>query len=421
MALTLTHASAGFENLERATAAVAGLSTEQLLSQAIGEAEVSGAVVLSTCNRLEAYLEVAPTRSRTAADRLISALSRRANAPGLPAGVVVHADDDAIRHLFAVTAGLDSLVQGEDEIAGQVARAYDGARRLGMTTPTLDAVFQRALATSRTVRSKVRGQGGAEVSVAHLALDLAGSRLEDWRTARVLLIGTGAHARTTVRALKAHHAQTVRVFSGTGRAREFASRHGLAPVPVTEDLVDAIGQADLVIACTSRVAVGLLDVSARRGHPLLVIDLGLPRNVDPAIGRLAGVDVLDLAGIAHHVNLPGLGAQAPGMNLVSDAVDRFAAEDLAAAPVVALRRHVNEVLEREIQRAGHRAPTDAEAARTEAALRHFAGVLLHTPSMRAHAAAAEGDIEHFAAALGTVFGIAPDATQAPRPPASQDC
>lgn len=406
LALSLTHASAGFDALEHATAAVAGLSSEELLRSAMAPDQVSGAVVLSTCNRLEAYLDLTPDASTEAADHIIGSLAQRAAQPQLHAGVVTHRDEAALRHLFSVTAGLDSLVVGEEEITGQVARAYDGARRVGTTTPVLDTAFQRALRTSRLVRS--RASADPETSVAHLALDLASARLVDWREARVLLVGTGAHARTTARALHRHGAHNVGVFSAAGRAEYFAQRHGFSAVPAGEDLAAAIAEADLVIACTSRSAIGRADVSDRSAKPLLVVDLGLPRNVDPTVGQVPGVEVLDLAAIAHHVDLPGLGRRSSGEDAVTSAVEQYASDDEAAPAIVALRQHVGEVMGAEIARARDRARDEEEAARVEAALRHFVGVLLHTPSVRAHQAAASGTLTEYVSGLNSVFGIGPD-------------
>lgn len=402
LALSLTHASAGFDVLERATAAVAGLSRRELVESTLARDEVSGAVVVSTCNRLEAYLDVPAEHADEAATHIVRALAQRSGLPDLGHGVRARTDGDAVHHLFAVASGLDSLVLGESEITGQVSRAYDEARRLGATTPALDQVFQRAIRTSREVRSHAPAQPDA--SVVHLALDLAASRIADWRATRVLLVGTGAHARTAVRALGERGARRVAVWSGTGRAEAFALRHGLTPAAGA--LADAVTEADLVLTCTSRTALGLRDVTARR---LLVIDLGLPRNVDPAVGELPGVELLDLATIARHADVPGLGGgvERDGEELanVRDAVVRYVAEVDAAPAVVALRRHVEELLESELVRARRRAHDEHEAARTEAALRHLVGVLLHTPSIRARELAADGELGAFAAGVEAVFGL----------------
>lgn len=408
LALSLTHATAGFDLLERATAAVAGVGVPELVHASVQPDGVHGAVVLSTCNRLEVYLDVAPGAADAVSGDLLGALAARMGEErgALAPSVGRHEADAAAEHLFAVAAGLDSLVVGEDEISGQVQRAFAAARTAGTSTPELDQLFQRAASTSRQVRRSA-GWDGSQTSVVHLALELVSTRVSDLGCARVLLVGTGAHARTAVRALAAREIRDVTVYSSTGRAREFAARHGLSAAPDSPGaLAAAVTDADVVIACTSRAVVGTaeIDVDARTA-PLLVIDLGLPRNVDPAVATLPGVTLLDLATIGRHVDLPGLGRDVVAQSVVGDAVARWSADADAGPAVTALRRHVGAVLEDEIARARARASNDDEAARTESALRHLAGVLLHEPSLRAREAAAQGDLHEFVAGLQSVLGV----------------
>ncbi len=408
LALSLAHATAGFDLLERATAAVAGASVPGLLHASMQPDGVRGAVVLSTCNRLEVYLDVASEAADGAAQTLVGALAQRIDMPAesLWPSVGRFESEAAAQHLFAVAAGLDSLVVGEDEIAGQVQRAFTAAQSAGASTAELDQLFQRAASTSRQVRRSA-GWDGTQTSVVHLALELVSTRVPELAQARVLLVGTGAHARTAVRALASRGIRDVTVYSTTGRAPEFAERHGLVAAPNGPGaLRDAVTASDVVIACTSRTELGRaeLDLDARTA-PLLLIDLGLPHIIDPALGNLPGVSLLDLATIGRHADLPGLGRNVVAESLVGDAVVRYKADADAGPAVTALRRHVGAVLEEEIARARSRAVDDDEAARTEAALRHLAGVLLHEPSLRAREAAAQGDLHEFVAGLQSVLGV----------------
>ncbi len=399
LCVTANHRNTDFDLLDRVSR---GVSTTA--ADLVGDTDfVRGAVVLATCNRFEAYLELdepltAATAIATQAVFDTLAQSLGDDAAALRETATVLSGDAVVRHLFSVSSGLESMVVGEDEISGQVQRALGSARVEGTTSGGLERLFQRAMHTSRTVRSAA-DLGGADRSVARLALDLASTRVTDWAAARVLIVGTGRYAATTISALRDRGARDLRVFSATGRADTFAARFGAR---AERELRAAIADAEVVITCTTRYEVGVADFSDSRRR--LVIDLGLPRNVDPAVGALPGVELLDLEVLALHAPLPEL---EPGAReLVGSAAEAFAAEKTAAPAIVALRRHIFDALDAEIARAGARGGIDpAEQARTEQALRHLAGVLLHTPSVRARELAAEGRSDEFEAALGALYGI----------------
>ena len=400
--LTANHRTTEFDVLDRISRVTSTTAADLLARQDF----VRGAIVLSTCNRFEAYLELddpLTAAAELAREAVVDALALHADADAdaLRASAVSLTGQDVVRHLFAVSSGLESMVLGEEEITGQVQRALRDARDAGTTSSGLELLFQRAAHASREARART-DLAAAGRSVARLALDLADARVPDWAVARVLLVGTGSYAATTVAALQARGASDIRVFSATGRADRFAVRYG---VRAERDLRAAIRDADVVITCTARYLVTAADVpdAARR----LIIDLGLPRNVEPAVGALPGVDLLDLEIIGRHASLPDLGPSAH--EAVGSAAAAFEADRLAAPAVVALRRHVDAVLQAEIDRARARGGDDAH---TEAALRHFAGVLLHGPSVRARELAADGRPAEFERALETLFGIAPDTAHA---------
>lgn len=363
---------------------------------------ISGAVVLATCNRFEAYLDIDEPLTAATPIAVASTLNALSSASGievaaLRSSVAVHEGDAVARHLFAVTAGLESVVVGEDEISGQVRRALDAARFAGTTSRDLERLFQRATHTSRGVKNEA-GLGGAERSVARLALDLASSRIADWSAARVLVVGTGRYAATTVRALRRRGVVDIRVFSVTGRAAAFAAKHGLrADAEFDSDV-------DVVISCASSAVIGPQGFTGDR--PRLVIDLALPRNIDPAVGTLPGIELLDLETIRLHAPLPELESHDRAHALVSEAAADFVAESVAEPGVVALRTHVLGILDAEIDRALAR----GENEQTIAALRHFASVMLHEPSVRARELASEGRADEFVAGLWAIYGIQPSST-----------
>lgn len=402
---TANHHQSSFGVLE-ALAAHDSREIEARLRETTG---VQGAVVLSTCNRFEAYLELAETiETAQISENFVDILSDSTGIPPLALrnsiGTLEHAD--VAPHLFGVSSGLKSVVIGEDEIAGQVRRALDQSRASGVVSSGLERLFQAASRTSKAVKSTT-AVGRADRSLVRLGLDLAASRIADWTATSVLVIGTGQYAATTVAALRDRGVSAIEVYSPSGRAAPFAARLSLV---VAEDLKISVAAADLVISCTSRERPVLTSEELSPGRRRLIIDLGLPRNVSPEAATIAGIELLDLETIRLHAPLEELSATEDAHALVSEAVALFSsaeAERSVAAAVVALRQQVLETLEAELDRARNRGTWTAQG---EADLRHFAGVLLHKPSLRARELARTGRADEFSRALEALFGI--DAAQA---------
>jgi glutamyl-tRNA reductase len=398
---TANHHVSSFDILE-SLAARDSSETEAFLRTIPG---VNGAVVLSTCNRFEAYLDVED--SVQGAELRASVLDTLSSSTGISASALENSvgtleDTDVPPHLFGVSAGLKSVVIGEDEIAGQVRRALERARSAGGASSTLERLFQAASRTSKTVKSTT-AVGRADRSLVRLGLELAGSRIASWAETRVLLIGTGQYAATTVAALRDRGAEDISVYSPSGRAVPFAARLSLT---ATDDLASSVADVDLVITCTSRELPVLTSAELSPGHHRLIIDLGLPRNVSPDVAALPGIELLDLETIRLHAPLEELSATEDAHAVVDDAVASFSskeAERRAATAVVALRKHVLATLETEIERSRSRGTWSAQS---EADLRHFAGVLMHGPSIRARDLARAGRGDEFTRALDSMFGIA---------------
>jgi glutamyl-tRNA reductase len=213
----------------------------------------------------------------------------------------------------------------------------------------------------------------------------------------VLVVGTGQYAATTVAALRDRGATMLSVFSPSGRGDAFGAKYGLA---VQRDLAGALLDADVVITCTASTVIGTSAIIGTERR--LVIDLGMPRNVDPAIAGLEGIELLDLETISLHAPIEELAAAANARELVDSAAARFTAERSVEPAVVALRSHIFDLLDAEIARARKRGDHSAE---TEAALRHLAGVLLHTPSVRAKELALDGRAADFIAGLDALYGV----------------
>ena len=400
MVVTASHRSAAFDFLDRLSDSSSTLTAPQLVDGDL----VRGAVVVSTCNRVEAYVDVHDGADAVVAEQVIRCIAAALDEhvdevrPRFDAAV----GEEALRHLFAVTSGLESVAVGEEEIAGQVKRAYQEAHAAGTTTPELDRAFQRAAQVSRHVREQ-SALGGAGRSLVQLALDLAGSRVQDWRATRVLVLGTGRYAAITIAALRQRGVTALSVYSATGRAHRFAASSGSQ---VAHDLTAALADADVVVTCTARYVVRAVDLI--EAGDTFIVDLGMPRNVDLDVRSLPGVEVLDLELIARHASVPDLVPDATARALVGKAVATFTAAQTAAPAVVALRGHVFDLLDAELARVTAQAdPVTGlvSVADATAALRHLAGVLLHRPSERARILAARGDLAEFEAGLVSVFGL----------------
>lgn len=403
--LTASHRNASFDLLERLS-----IGAPTAASRLVTDSDVlDGAVVLATCNRFEAYLDIAGDDRDSAVSATVDAVATASDL--VPAEVLdsvsVLGGGDVVQHLFAVSSGLESVVVGETEISGQVRRALEDARANGTTTSDLERLFQEAAHTSRGVKTRTR-IGAAGRSLVRLGLELASSRITDWAQTRVLLVGTGSYAATTIAALRDRGAANIQVFSPSGRAPWFAAKHDLV---AATDLRRAIGSSDVVITCTSSEVPVVEPADLDDGQRRIVIDLGLPRNVDPDAAGVEGVELLDLETISIHAPIAELNAESEARQMVDDAVSRFRAQALEQSTtpaLVAFRKHVFDILDDEIDRAKRRDADPESVEQTERALRHLVGVLLHRPSVRARELGRAGRGEEFVGALDALFGVHPE-------------
>ena len=436
------------------------MSTLELLSTGAGSVgraavatceAITGAVVVATCNRFEVYLDIDSPVDGWGVRHASHEVARLvAAASGVEEDVAVRAfstrtGPDVAAHLFEVAAGLDSMVVGEREIAGQVKRALEEAREGGVTSSTLELLFQTASRTSKKISNETT-LGGNGRSVVSLGLDLASAELPPWRQVRTVLIGTGSYAGASLAALRARGCDDVRVYSGSGRAEQFAADRGVVAVT---DLVEALQDADLVVSCSGArgralagaatgagaPATGLgagRDVPVAEGdalggggdalghvldaaavvrarsraaeaagdeaphRPMVVLDLALHRDVDPRVADLDGVLLYDLASLKAHS--PALGSLVVGhaRRIVDRATQDFEETRLGRAAdtaVVALledadRRIAAEVAERVAERRGAGATVDdAETEALTRSVRRRVHAELHDAIVAARASA----------------------------------
>lgn len=384
-----------------------------------------GALVLATCNRFEVYLELRPGQDPrgvvAAATSVIAAATGLAN-DDVAASLTVLRGREVPAHLFAVAAGLDSMVVGEREISGQVRRALSTARAAGTTSSGLERLFQTAARASRDIGART-GLGAAGRSVVGVALDLAERDLPAWARTRVVLVGTGSYAGAAVAALHRRGCHDIGVFSPSGRAVGFARDRSAVAIP-DDGLEAALTDADLVVACSGAVG-GVVDAAtvararAASGHPRVIVDLALRHDVDPAVGALPGVRLIDLATVRDRAP-DGYGEPVErARRLVAAATEHFEAGRQALEldrEIVLERRRVLGPLE--VEAARLRAEGGPEQlGRAVRALRRRTRTLLHAPTVRARVAALAGDDAAFAAALAELAAIpAPAVPRVERPP-----
>jgi len=395
VAISVSHRTSPLHLRERLALSADGAT--RLMGELVAAAGVQEAVALCTCHRTELY---AATEDPAAARRaVLAALAGLAGATEaeLLGHVHVMRGAQVSRHLFAVTAGLESMVLGEAEIQGQVRRSLERARAAGTAGPVTGRLFGDALSSGGRVRSRTAlGRGGASVSsvAVELARDAAGSL----GGRRVLVVGAGQSGALSARAL-ADEGMDVVVASrhrsrAAGVAEDLGSAVSLADLPAELELADVVFTATAapgrVVGCQLLAAA----MAARHGRPLVIVDLGMPRDVDPAAGELPGVTLLDLDDIdrrldANHGERRLHSAEAAA--LVAREERRFEAwlAGYGAAPAVAmLHEHAEAIVAQILSENDARWEdlTDADRERVGVLARTVVRRLLHEPTRRLRSA-----------------------------------
>jgi glutamyl-tRNA reductase len=367
------------------------------------------AVCLSTCNRTELYLAA---DDADAAEQRASAVLLQ-----LPALYRLH-DHAAALHLFRVAAGLDSLVPGEGEILGQVRKAAE----LGAPGPLLDRLFREAVHAGRRVRSQT-GISENPASISSAAAALAQQVFGELGGRKVLVIGAGKVSEQAARNLVSRGAAISSVANRSiDRAEELAGRFHALAVPL-DQAREQLVEADVVVSSTSAGGFVLdregvqATLSARRGRPLFLIDLAVPRDLDPAIHELPGCylyDIDDLQAVVSE-SLAGRRSEAArAEEIVSDEAERFRAwqASLDVVPAIAsLRARAEEIRSRELERARLSGLSEQDRRAVESLTAQIVSKLLHLPTVRMKEAAAGADGGVYADVVRDLFGLEDDAGQ----------
>ncbi len=389
-----------------------GAAAEQVrgLGLALTDAPgVRGAMVLSTCNRVLVLAEL--TAGPDDPEALLRRLLAGHGATALAESSSLHSDDDAVWQVFRIASGLESMVTGEREIAGQLKRALADARRDNTASYLVAHVVEEALRTSKKVAADTELSAEGRTVVA-IGLDLVARRVE-LSGARVLVMGTGSYAGATCAQLRSRGVAEIMVCSASGRADGFARRHEVTAVPA-DDLVDALSAADLVVTCRGNGTPALTRDMARRAlaaraenlhvGPLVALDLAVSGDVEEPAP--AGLRVIDLENIRDAVPASAAVERGRAERIVADGVRELAVdlERRRLSPaVVALRDVLSDLVETELDRLPDEGEIPVE--RAAQALRRLAASMAHIPAARARIASEQGLGDRWLNSLTDVLGI----------------
>ncbi|CAM4019252.1 glutamyl-tRNA reductase [Smaragdicoccus niigatensis] len=431
----ISHRSAPVPVLEKV--AVTDGDRPKLIDRLLGSAHVSEAMIVSTCNRVEIYAVV---------DAFHAALSEVSGLMSEHSGLDLHDltkhayvrySESAVEHLFAVASGLDSMVVGEQQILGQIRAAYAAADERQAVGRVLHELSQQALRVGKRVHTETRidAAGASVVSVAlehaKSVLAIDGQERANLSGCTATVVGAGAMGGLAVAHLtRAGIGRLIVVNRTKERGERLAASAESAGVISSavdlSELTKAISQSDILVTCTGAVGavVRLADVhramSSRdeQKQPLVVCDLGLPRDVEHAVAGLPGVTVIDMETLQHD---PAAGAAKDDTVAARDIV----ANELSAylygqrlaevtPTVTALRQRAAEVVEAELMRLESRLPDLEDPQRDEVAntVRRVVEKLLHAPTVRVKQLAATPGGDSYAEALRELFELKPGAAQA---------
>jgi glutamyl-tRNA reductase len=368
---------------------------QQLCAELVATDAIREAVAICTCNRTEIYLVGDPVGAET---ELLGRLAAHADTRPTELAEAMYAprNCDAARQLFRVVSGLESMIVGEAEIQGQAKRAYEAALEAGSTGPLTNRLFTAALQTGKRVRSETtigEGRGSVSSVAVGLANDIMGP---DLAKRDVVIIGAGETSELTAQALASEGVRTIFVANRRAdRARSIAERFG-GSVSSLHDLPQRLVEADIVVASTAspHPIIGVdemaLVMREREGAPLLLIDIAVPRDVDPACAELDGVtlyDIDDLQRVVARTRAVREAERVEAEGVVEEEIQRFARwmGQLDVLPTIAaLREHGDAIVEQVLSENAGRweSASPRDRARIEALAKSVMQRLLHEPTIR---------------------------------------
>ncbi len=424
----ISHRSAPVAVLERV--AITDTDRPKLTDKLMASGFISEVMVVSTCNRVEVYAVVDAFHGALTAVGEILAEHSGLHVAELTKHAYVRYSEAAVEHLFAVASGLDSMVIGEQQILGQIRSAYAASDNQQASGRVLHELAQQSLRVGKRVHSET-GIDSAGASVVSVALDRAAALFGGSLAGRTaVVVGAGAMGGLSVAHLsRAGIGRMIIVNRTRARADHLAetamSGGAAASAMDLEDLASALANADVLVTCTGAVGtvVSIADAhialaQRQTGQTLAVCDLGLPRDVDPAVAGLPGVSVFDMESLQRD---PAAGAASSDASAAREIVSMelsgyLAGQRLAEVTptVTALRQRAAEVVEGELMRLESRlpgldSPQRAEVART---VRRVVDKLLHSPTVRVKQLATTPGGDSYAAALRELFELSPGSVEA---------
>jgi glutamyl-tRNA reductase len=416
LSLGISHRRATVDLLERL--ALTDDDYAKAYRAAADEPAIDGAVILSTCNRVEVYGEVPAYHTGFLALKQLFIETRAVDPDELGDALYSHYEDAATEHLFDVASGLDSMVLGEPQILSQVREAHRRAEAEGVSTSALTALFHAGARAGRRVRTET-ALGAAPDAFVAAGADLAADWLDGLDGAGAVVVGAGTMSALAVKHLRGRGVATIRVLNRSlERARALADRVG-GEYAGLDGLSEALGRADLVVSATgaSGVVVGedivRRAMAARAGRRLFVLDLAVPRDVEPSVGELDAVRLVDIGGLRdrlardrHEIATDIDRAH----EIVREEVHRFTvrrrSEHLAPL-ITALRGRGDAVARAELERFRSElaALTPDERSAVEALARGIVAKLLHDPIVRLKERSTPGADATYARTLAELFDL----------------
>ena len=356
---------------------------------------IAEVAVLSTCNRVEVYAAVTgPVDPATRAVADLVAERGRIPAADVLGMARIHVGGAAAEHLFSVACGLDSMAVGEDQIVAQIKGAARAAAAAGTTGPAVTSLIDAALRASKRARTQttISTEG---ISLARAGLDLARAHVGGLTGRDAVVLGTGPTGRLAARLLREGGVRQLSVASRDAtRAAEVAAAVRARPLP-TSDVPAALAGAEILVTATGAtvpvLSIGQVAAAQAQaaGRPLFVLDLGMPPDVDPAVGRLADVTLIDITALGQHLTdraVPDQIAQVRAIVAAEAAAYIERQQQAAATPVIAaMHNQIRQLADAELTRLHGRLPglTEQERAETAAAVHRILRKVLHQPTVRA--------------------------------------
>ena len=380
--------------------------------------EVQELVILSTCNRVEIYMQTSDVDASVASCVAFVAACHAVPLTQFMSHLYQWSDLEAVRHLFRVAASLDSLVLGEPQILGQVKAAYVAAQAAGRTGSILAQLFERALSVAKTVRTET-GISDRAVSVSYAAVELAKKIFESLQQRTVMVLGAGDTAELAARHLVGQGVTRMFIANRTAERATLLAQALQAKAIPWEAFPEHLAYTDIVISSTSAphpiIAPAMVREATRvrRNRPMFFIDIAVPRDVDPAVNTLENVflyDIDDLQNVVQENRRERQREALAAEELIWQEVRQFqqwlAGRD-AVPTIVALRQHAEALRQQELEKALHKfGALDERQRRVLEALTHgLVNKLLHAPTVYLKRASHEGQVRDAVHVIRHLFNL----------------